>query len=75
MQRFCGEEVCRYWCKVGIRVEWRVKFDFSEPGGGTRGKILQEYFPRLEMLGFGSHLRRGSMDKMTNNYFMSLLSL
>ena len=56
-------------------MEWRVKFEFSGPGDGTRGKIPWEYFPRLEMLGFGSHLRRGSMAKMTNNYFMSLWSL
>ena len=67
--------MCWCWCKVGIRVEWRVKFEFSGPGDGTRGKVPLGYFLMLEMLGFGSHLRRGSMDKMTNGYFMSLWSL
>lgn len=52
-------------------MEWRVKFEFSGPRDGTRGKVPWEHFLTLEMLGFG-HLRRGSMDKMTNGYFMSL---
>lgn len=34
--RVFGKEVCWCRCKVGIRVEWRVKIEFSEPGVGTR---------------------------------------